>query len=96
MATHPSAAKRARQNIVARLRNRQNLSQMKTAVRKVREAIEKKDTANLDALLRSAQSIIAKTWKKGTIHKNNMARKIGRLTVAVKKAQGYVAPTAKV
>lgn len=90
MATHVSAEKRSRQNEKRRLRNRQNISAMKTAIRKLREAAEKKDIASLDALLRNAQSVIAKTCKKGAIHKNNMARKISRLTIAVKKAKGEV------
>ncbi|MCA2958790.1 MAG: 30S ribosomal protein S20 [Silvanigrellales bacterium] len=90
MATHKSAEKRARQTIVRNLRNRHNLSTMRTAIKKVRDAIEKKDLANLNALLRTAQSVIAKTCKKGTIHHNTMARRIGRLAKAVSKAQGYV------
>jgi len=94
MATHKSAEKRARQNIVRNLRNRHNLSTMRTSIKKLRDAIEKKDVANLNALLRETQSVIAKTCKKGTIHHNNMARRIGRLANAVSKAQGYV-PVAK-
>jgi small subunit ribosomal protein S20 len=67
---------------------------MRTAIKKVREAIEKKDLGNVTTLLRDAQSVIAKTCKKGTIHHNNMARRISRLAKAVSKAQGFV-PTAK-
>jgi len=92
MATHKSAAKRARQNTVRNLRNRHVLSTMRTAIKKVRAAIEKKDLANLDTLLREAQSVIGKTRKKGTIHANNAARKISRLAIAVSKAKGYVRP----
>ena len=94
MATHKSAAKRARQTIVRNLRNRHNLSTMRTAIKKVRAAIEKKELTSLDALLREAQSVIAKTRKKGTIHANNAARKISRLALAVSKAKGFVRPTA--
>jgi small subunit ribosomal protein S20 len=94
MATHKSAEKRARQNIVRNARNRANLSALRTAVKKVREAIEKKDLTNIDALLKNAQSVIGKTKKKGTIHANNAARKTSRLARAVSKAKGYV-PAAK-
>lgn len=87
MATHPSAEKRARQAEVRRLRNRANLSTMKTAMKKVVEAVNKKDFANVPELLRSAQSAIAKTKKKGVIHKNNMARRISRLAAFVNKAK---------
>ncbi len=90
MANHASAAKRARQTEKRRLRNRANMSTMKTAMKKVREAVESKDFTNIDSLLRDAQSTIAKTKRKGAIHKNNMARRIGRLTVFVNKARAAV------
>jgi small subunit ribosomal protein S20 len=92
MATHKSAEKRARQNIKRNARNRSNLSSMRTCIKKLRDAIEKKDVANLDTLLRETQSHIALTKKKGAIHANNMARKISRLSKAVSKAKGYIAP----
>ena len=87
MATHESAKKRARQAEVNRLRNRAIMSEMKGVIRAVREAIEKKDLANLDNLMRDAQSVIAKTRRKGTIHANNMSRRISRLTKAANKAK---------
>lgn len=87
MANHASAKKRARQTEKRRLRNRANMSSMKTAIKKVREAVEKKDLSNIDNLLRDAQSVIAKTKRKGSIHKNNMARRISRLAQLVNKAR---------
>jgi small subunit ribosomal protein S20 len=92
MATHKSAEKRARQNVKRNMRNRSNLSTMRTAIKNLRDAIAKKDVANLDKLMVETQSVIAKTCKKGAIHQNNMARKISRLSKAVSKAKGYVAP----
>lgn len=90
MADHASAKKRARQAEKLRLRNRANMSAMKTSIKKVREAVEKKDFSNIEALLRDAQSTIAKTKRKGCIHKNNMARRISRLTTFVNKARASV------
>lgn len=87
MANHVSSEKRARQTEVRRLRNRANMSTMKTAVKKVFEAVQAKDFSQIDALLRNAQSAIAKTRQKGTIHKNNMARRISRLNSFVNKAR---------
>ena len=87
MATHKSSEKRARQDLKRRLRNRSNMSAMKTAMKKVREAVESKDLTNITELLRQAQSTIAKTKKKGSIHKNNMARRISRLAALVNKAR---------
>ena len=88
MATHKSAEKRARQTIVRNQRNRQTLSTMKTAIRKLREAIEAKQFDKLDALFSETQSVIAVTRRKGAIHTNNMARRISRLAAQVKKARG--------
>ena len=90
MADHASAKKRARQTEKLRLRNRANMSTMKTSIKKVREAVEKKDFSAIDLLLRDAQSTIAKTKRKGCIHKNNMARRISRLTAFVNKARPTV------
>ncbi len=87
MANHVSSEKRARQTEVRRLRNRANMSTMKTSVKKVLDAVQKKDFPQIDALLRDAQSAIAKTRQKGTIHKNNMARRISRLNAFVNKAR---------
>jgi small subunit ribosomal protein S20 len=87
MANHVSSEKRARQTEVRRLRNRANMSTMKTAIKKVIDAAQKKDFSEMDTLLRNAQSIIAKTRQKGSIHKNNMARRISRLNAFVNKAR---------
>ncbi len=87
MAYHKSSEKRARQDIKRNARNRTVMSEMKTAVTKVKEAIEKKDLSALDQLMRDAQSVIAKSRRKGVIHVNNMARRIGRLTKNVNKAK---------
>lgn len=87
MANHKSSVKRARQDIKRNLRNRQIVSTMKTAIKKLRAAIGAKELDKLDGLLREAQSTIARTWKKGVIHKNNMARRVSRLTKAVANAK---------
>jgi small subunit ribosomal protein S20 len=88
MAHHKSAQKRIRQSEERRLRNRSNLSTMKTAIRKVRDALTNNNLSNIDELMKEAQSVIAKTRRKGAIHKNNMARRISRLSGAVNKAKG--------
>lgn len=90
MANHASAEKRARQSEKRRLRNRSNMSAMKTSVKKIVEAVKSKDFSNVDALLAQAQSTIARTKRKGAIHRNNMARRISRLTLFVNKARNPV------
>lgn len=85
MANHKSAEKRNRQAQVRRLRNRTNRTKMKTAIRKVNEAvIAGTEDAAKDALA-AAIPVIAKTAAKGTIHKKNASRKISRLTKRVNK-----------
>lgn len=79
MANHKSAEKRARQSEERRLRNRARKSIMKTAVKKVQEAMAAKSVDTLPDVLKEAVSLIDKTASKGTIHPNNAARKISRL-----------------
>ncbi len=80
MANHPSAWKRIRQTEKRRLRNKFYRTRMKTFIKRVREAINQKDTEQAEARLREASRIIAKTASKGVIHKRTAARKISRLT----------------
>ncbi len=53
---------------------------MKTAVKSLLQAIERKETEAIPAKLKQATSIIAKTESKGILKKNTAARKISRLT----------------
>jgi len=82
LANHKSAAKRAKQNEVKRIRNKSTRSSMNTAVKKVRVATEE-GAENTSDLLNSAKSLIAKAAKKGVIHQNTAARKISRLTKSI-------------
>lgn len=87
MPNHLSAKKRVRQNDKRRMRNKANLTLMKTQIKKVQAAIEEKKHDTIDELLKVAQSTIARTRRKGAIHKNTMARRISRLTKAVNKSK---------
>lgn len=87
MATHESAKKRIRQNEKRRLVNRSRMSTMRTAIKKVHDIIASGDLSTLDAAFRDAQTVIARTRKVGVIHKNNMARRIGRLARRVNLAK---------
>ena len=80
MATHKSAMKRNRQNRKIRARNRQYRTQMKTCVKKVRQAVEEKDAEKARAALKEAVPIIDKVSGKGLVHKRNAARKVSKLT----------------
>ncbi len=85
MANHKSAEKRNRQSQTARLRNKMNRTKMKTAIRKLDEAVAAGTADVAKEVLQEATSIIAKTASKGTIHKRNASRKISRLAKRVNK-----------
>ncbi len=87
MANHKSAEKRNRQSKVRRMRNRINKTKMKSAIRKVNEAVEAGSAEDAKTALQAAIPVIAKTASKGTIHKKTSSRKISRLTKSVKKLE---------
>jgi len=80
VANHKSALKRHRQSLVRRARNRANKSKIKTAIRKVDEAIAANAVDQVQEALRAAIPVIDKAAVKGAIHKRTAARKVSRLT----------------
>ena len=85
MANHKSAMKRDRQSKVRRMRNRMNKSQMKSAVRRVEDALVAGAEEQAHEALKVAVPIIRKTASKGTIHAKAASRKISRLTRRVNR-----------
>ena len=85
MATHPSAEKRHRQSLKRRSRNLAIRSRVRTLVRHVREAIDAGNAADATARLATAARALDKGVTKGVLHRNTAARKISRLTLAVRK-----------
>jgi small subunit ribosomal protein S20 len=83
MANHPSAAKRARQSLVRRDRNRSVRSGVRTAIKKVEEAVEAKDRDAATTALLAATSAIARATAKGVLHKNTAGRRVSRLQLLV-------------
>jgi len=80
LANHKSAKKRARQNIVRRMRNKMYLSQVKTAFRAFRSGVQSGVIGeDLQKLFCSAQSYLQKAASKGIIHRNSAARRVSRL-----------------
>lgn len=90
MANHKSAEKRNRQSQIRRLRNRANRTQMKSAVRKVNEAVQTQTVDEAKEALKVAIPVIARTASKGSLHKRTASRKISRLTKSVNKMQSAV------
>jgi len=87
VANHKSAKKRARQSEKRRVRNRQYMSAVRTAVKKFNTALENSEAKSvLDGLFTTAQSILAKAGQKGLLHENNSSRRVGRLASALGKS----------
>lgn len=78
MANIKSQIKRNRQNESHRLRNRTVRGTARTAVTQARAAFEANEPETKTAILK-AISALDKAAKKGVIHKNNAARRKGRL-----------------
>jgi len=80
MAQHKSAVKRIRQNERRRVRNKANLSRMKTLIKKV-EASKGKDEAM--SVYKTAVKFLDQLASKGVIHKNKASNQKSRLTKLV-------------
>ncbi|MGH9519856.1 MAG: 30S ribosomal protein S20 [Terriglobales bacterium] len=87
MANHISALKRVRQTRRRTIRNRANASRLRTAMKKLRSAIEAKDTAAARSLLVPTLSQIDKAIQKGVLHHNAADRHKSRLTLACNALQ---------
>jgi small subunit ribosomal protein S20 len=70
-----SQIKRNRQNEKARVRNKAVKSELKTAVRKFREAAEAGDAAAASDAMKSAARKLDKAASKGVVHKNQAANR---------------------
>ena len=83
MANIKSAKKRILVNQTKAERNKAIKSYVKTAVKKVRVAIEAQDKEAAKAALLNATTVIDKAASKGVYHKNTASRKVSRLAKAV-------------
>ena len=79
MAHHASALKQMRQGEKRRARNRKNLSQLKTQVKKLRAAIAEGNAEAAKKLLPETVGEIDKAAKKGVVHDNAASRYKSRL-----------------
>jgi small subunit ribosomal protein S20 len=84
MANTASARKRARQSEAQRQHNASLRSELRTAVKNVRKAIEAGDKSTAQGVLQSATGTIDRIADKNIIHKNKAARHKSRLAAAVK------------
>ncbi|GAA2528724.1 30S ribosomal protein S20 [Rarobacter incanus] len=86
MANIKSQIKRIKTNEKARLRNKAVKSELKTHVRKVREAVEAGDKEAATAALTAASRKLDKAVSKGVIHSNQAANRKSALAKAVNNA----------
>lgn len=83
MATHRSAIKRHRQSENRRLRNSSVKSEIKTAVKKVRENVNEGKEEEARLSLKKTVSLLDRAVSKGVLHRRKASRRISRLTSAV-------------
>jgi len=85
VANHKSAKKRAKQSVRKLETNRSRKSEVRTAIKRVREAVAKEDKTLAGTLLVHAQSLLSKLAKSSALHKKTGARITSRLTAHVNK-----------
>ena len=79
VASHASALKAHRQNVVRRERNRQLRSKLRGSLRSIRALIDKDEFGEAKTGLKETISLIDRMVTKGVIHKNAAARYKSRL-----------------
>lgn len=83
MANIKSAKKRILVNQTKYERNKAIKSAVKTSIKKVESAVAANDKTAADEALKAATKAITMAGSKGIYHKNNVARKVSRLTKLV-------------
>ncbi len=84
MANTAQARKRARQATVQRVHNMGLRSKLRTAIKKVRKAVEAGDKTAAAEVFKQSQVVIDSIADKKVVHKNTAARYKSRLSAAIK------------
>jgi len=84
MPSTKSASKRLRQNLVRRARNRVIKREVRTQVRKVREAVEAGNAELAESEFRLAAKKLDRAGARNIIHRNAAARVKSRLSAAIR------------
>lgn len=84
MANTAQARKRARQSIKQRNHNASLRSEMRTAIKAVRKAIEAGDKAAAQKVFQASMGVVDGIADKKIIHKNKAARHKSRLSAQIK------------
>ena len=84
MANHKSAKKRSRQTLKKNEINSQVLSKLKTNINKFSDLLKQKNKEEIDKILSSINSSLARAQKKGLIKKQFVSRKLSSLSKKIK------------
>lgn len=84
MANSAQARKRARQAVARNKHNSSMRSMLRTAIKRVRQAIEAGDQTAANEVFQKTSSIIDRVADKQIIHKNKAARHKSRLSAAIR------------
>ena len=84
MANIASARKAARQSEKRRVHNASQRSELRSAIKRVRKAIEVGDKAAARLVLRDSTKVLDSIADKEIIHKNKASRHKSRLSAAIK------------
>jgi len=95
MAHHKSAKTRIKRNEKRRQINKNRISSIRTSIKKVLLALDKKDLPTAQEAFKSAEKEIAKGASKGVMHKNTASRTVSRLSKKVKEVDSSKKTTAK-
>ncbi len=91
MVRHHSAIRQWKRSLRRAEVNKKNKSALRSQVKKLRDAIEKKDKEAAQELLSKTFAVIDKSVKKGAIHPNKGNRYKSRLS----RQAGLIAPPSK-
>ncbi len=84
MASHKSALKRIKQTSKREDLNRTHRTKLRHQMRKLRTALDAKNKAAAQELLRPTLALIDHSIRKGVLHRNTAARYKSRLSLRVK------------
>ena len=87
MANTKSAKKAARQAVRRAIFNKARRSRMRSAIRKVEEAIAAGDRTRALAAMADAEPALIRAAQKGIVHRNSAQRKVSRLSHQIAKLQ---------
>lgn len=82
-----NAAKRHRQSLSRRMRNRTIKGSVRTSIKAFEAALRAKDKATAEAKFQDSVKLLDTAAGKGVFHKNNVARKKSRMFKALAKLE---------